>query len=124
MPDLLTQLTCRIVTFIWTHQCQKAFELLIQMNHTPCSLTTKYGWSTILIQEYTTSSDGKAVSQQHPISYISGSFQGSQLNWTTLTEESYTIYMSVKKLTFYLADSSIALRSGHLPQKGFFKRKP
>ena len=31
-----------------------------------------------------------------PITYISGLFHGSQLNWATLTKEAYAIYMSVK----------------------------
>ena len=31
----------------------------------------------------------------HPVSYISGLFRGSQLNWATLTKEAYAIYMSV-----------------------------
>ena len=30
----------------------------------------------------------------HPVSYISGLFKGSQLNWAALTKEAYAIYMS------------------------------
>ena len=59
-----------------------------------------YVWSAVLTQEYTTSIDGKTGSHQLLITYVSGLFQGSQLNWDVLTKEAYAIYMSVKKLSF------------------------
>ena len=46
---------------------------------------------------------------------MSGLFIGSQPNWATLIKEAYTIYMSVKILSFYLDDADITLRSDHLP---------
>ena len=53
----------------------------------------------------------------HPITYVSRLFQGSQLNWATLTKEAYAIYMSVKKLSFYIDTAKIIVRSDHLPLK-------
>ena len=50
---------------------------------------------------------------------MSALFRGSQLNWAALTKEAYVIYMSVKKLSFYLTDAEITLRSDHLPLKKF-----
>ena len=50
--------------------------------------------STVLTQEHTTVIDGKTSSHQHPISYVSGFFQGIQLNWAALTKETYVIYGS------------------------------
>ena len=44
--------------------------------------------------------DGKSATTDHPVAIISGLFRGSQLNWATLTKEVYTIYMSVKRLSF------------------------
>ena len=38
-------------------------------------------------------SQGKTV--YHPVSYISGLFRGSQLNWAALMKEAYEIYMSL-----------------------------
>ena len=49
-------------------------------------------------------------------------FKGSQLNWEALTKEAYAIYMSIKKLTYYLEDAEITLRSDHLPLKRFLQR--
>ena len=48
---------------------------------------------------------------------MSGLFEGSQINWACLTKEAYAIYMSVKKLAYYLEDADIMLRSDHLPLK-------
>ena len=58
----------------------------------------------------------------HPITYVSGLFKGSQLNWAALTKEAYAIYMSIQKLTYYLEDAEITLRSDHLPLKRFLQR--
>ena len=57
------------------------------------------------------------IAVNHPIMYISGLFKGSQLNWAALTKEAYAIYMSIKKLTYYLENAEITLRSDHLPLK-------
>ena len=44
---------------------------------------------------------------------MSGLFRGSQLNWACLAREAYVIYMSIKKLTYYLEDAELTLRSDH-----------
>ena len=53
---------------------------------------------------------------------MSGLFRGSQLNWACLTKEAYAIYMSIKKLTYYLEDADVTLRSDHLPLKKFLAK--
>ena len=63
--------------------------------------------------------EGKSITVHHPVTYVSRLFRGSQLNWAALTKEAYVIYMSVKKLSFYLTDAEITLRSFHLPLKKF-----
>ena len=64
----------------------------------------------------------KGVKILHPITYMSGLFRGSQINWACLTKEAYAIYMSVKKLAYYLEDADITLRSDHLPLKKFLAK--
>ena len=58
----------------------------------------------------------------HPITYISGIFHGSQLNLATITKEAYAIYMSVKKLSFYIDTAKIPVKSDHLPLKKFLEK--
>ena len=111
---------------------------------------SKYAWACVLTQEYEyyqdpktralyntdqiqiklkegeidkeLLSDYKLKQILHPITYTSGLFRGSQLNWATLTKEAYAIYMSVKKLNYYLEDADIILRSDHLPLKKFLEK--
>ena len=66
--------------------------------------------------------EGKTVTTDHPVAYVSGLFRGSHLNWAALTKEAFAIYMSVKKLSFYLTDADILLKSDHLPLKKFLQK--
>ena len=75
---------------------------------------SKYAYAGVLTQH----SNGT----DHPITYVSGLFRGSQLNWATLTKEAYAIYMSVKKLSFYIDTAKIIVKHDHLPLKKFLKK--
>ena len=75
---------------------------------------SKYAYAGVLTQH----NDGV----DHPITYVSGLFRGSQLNWATLTKEAYAIYMSIKKLSFYIETAKITVRSDHLPLKKFLEK--
>ena len=117
-------------------KCQTSFELLKEAlikepilrfpdPNKPYILYTdasKYAWSCVLTQQYAHDINDKQIVVNHPITYVSGLFKGSQLNWAALTKEAYAIYMSIKKLTYYLEDAEITLRSDHLPLKRFLQR--
>ena len=129
----LTTLTKKDAKFEWTSACQKSFELLKEAlcgepvlkyadTSKPYTLYTdasKYGWAGVLTQPHTTTIDGKSTTTDHPVAFVSGLFRGSQLNWAALTKEDFAIYMSVKKLLFYLTDAQILLRSDHKPLEKF-----
>ena len=83
---------------------------------------SKYAWACVLTQEKTHMIEGKEVKLLHPIIYMSGLFRESQMNWPCLTKEAHVIYMSIKKLTYYLEDADITLRSDHLPLKKFLAK--
>ena len=85
-----------------------------QANYALYTDASKYAYAGILTQ-HTDSTD-------HPITYVSGLFCGSQLNWATLTKEAYAIYMSVKKLSFYIDTAKITVKSDHLPLKKFLDK--
>ena len=123
----LTTLTKKDAKFEWTSACQKSFELLKEAlcgepvlkyadTSKPYTLYTdasKYGWAGVLTQPHIMTIDGKSTTTDHPVAFVSGLFRGSQLNWAALTKEAFAIYMSVKKLLFYLTDAQILLRSDH-----------
>ena len=123
--------------YIWTEQCQKSFELLKEYllkepilvypdTRKPYTLYTdasKYAWAGVLTQRYVHEIEGKEKEIYHPVTYLSGLFRGSQLNWATLNKEAYAIYMCVKKLDYYLAGTQTTLSSDHLPLKKFLKQR-
>ena len=129
----LTTLMKKDAKFEWTSACQKSFELLKEAlcgepvlkyadTSKPYTLYTdasKFGWAGVLTQPHTTTIDGKSTTTDHPVAFVSGLFRGSQLNWAALTKEAFAIYMSVKKLSFYLTDAQILLRSDHKPLEKF-----
>ena len=78
------------------------------------------GWSGVLTQEH---KDDKGKTKNHPICYVSGQFRGSQLNWAALTKEAYAIYMSIRRLSFYMTDAHVTIRSDHLPLKKFLNKQ-
>ena len=136
MARPLNVLTRKDIPFEWTPVCQESFELLKTSLMTEPVLTypdpnhpyvlftdaSKYAWTCVLMQEKTHQVEGKEVKILHPITYMSGLFCGSQLNWACLTKEAYAIYMSIKKLAYYLEDADMTLRSDHLPLKKFLSK--
>ena len=77
----------------------------------------------MLTQRYVHEIEGKEKEIYHLVTYLSGLFRGSQLNWATVTKEAYAIYMCVKKLDYYLAGAQTTLRSDHLPLKKFLRQR-
>ena len=132
----LNALTRKNASFEWTPICQESFKLLKTSLMTEPILTypdpnlpyvlftdaSKYAWACVLTQEKTHQIEEKEVKILHPITYMSGLFHGSQMNWACLTKEAYAIYMSIKKLAYYLEDADITLRSDHLPLKKFLAK--
>ena len=125
---VLTHLTKKDVEFKWTAECENCFQILKgslqespilrypdpEANYTLYTDASKYAYAGVLIQDV----DGT----DHPITYVSGLFRGSQLNWATLIKEAYTIYMSVKKLSFYIDTAKITVKTDHLPLKKFLEK--
>ena len=130
----LTKLTRHNVVFEWTDQCSKAFNHLRKLlmeypilrypdptqGYILYTDASGIGWSGVLTQEHI---DEKGKRKNHPICYVSGQFRGSQLNWAALTKEAYAIYMSVWRLSFYVTDAEVTIRSDHLPLKKFLNKQ-
>ena len=121
----LVELTKDEVEFEWGETQERAFRILKDFllkspilrypdPNLPYILFTdasKYAWGAVLTQE----DPSEEKKMLHPITYVSGLFKGSQINWAALTKEAYAIYMSVKKLTYYITDADVTIRTDHLP---------
>ena len=131
MARPLTKLLAHDCEFVWTNQCNISFQMLkdtlssapilkypdTSKPYTLYTNVSKYGWAGVLTQRHTSTVDGKEITMDHPVSYVSGLFCGSQLNWAVLTKETYAIYTSIIKSTFYLTGYEIMLRSGQFLRK-------
>ena len=125
---MLTHLTKKDVEFKWTAECENCFQILKKFlqespilrypdpeaSYTLYTDASKYAYTGVLTQSI--------ENTDHPITYVSGLFRGSQLNWATLTKEAYTIYMSIKKLSSYIDTAKITVKSDHLPLKKFLEK--
>ena len=125
---VLNKLTRKNAEFNWTPECEKCFNMLKdylqeapifrypdpEARYVLYTDASKYAYAGMLTQTV----DGT----DHPVAYVSGLFRGSQLNWAALTKEAYAIYMSVRKLSFYLDSARITVRSDHLPLKKFLEK--
>ena len=125
---VLTHLTKKDVKFKWTPECENCFQILKeflqqapilrypdpQASYTLHTDASKYAYAGILTQHNN--------STDHSITYISRLFRGSQLNWATFTKEAYAIYLSVKKLSFYIDTAKITVKNDHLPLKKFLDK--
>ena len=104
----LYALSRKNVSFEWTPVCQESFELLKASLMTEPILTypdpnlpyvlftdaSKYACTCVLTQEKTHQIEEKEVKILQPITYMSGLFHGSQMNWACLTKEAYAIYVN------------------------------
>ena len=91
----LNALTREDVEFKWTLMCQESFELLKISLMTDPILTypdpnlpyvlftdaSTYAWACVLTQEKAHVFEETETKLLHPITYMSGLFRGSQLNW-------------------------------------------
>ena len=132
----LTRLTKNKTVFNRTPECQKSFDLLkpylcgepilkyadTSKPYTLYTDASKYSCMGVPTQSHTTVIDGKSVTTDHPVAFVSGLFRGSQINWAALMKEAFAIYMSVKKVSFYLDHAKILLRSDLLPLKKFLQK--
>ena len=112
----LAKLTGHKVEWDWCTKCDLSFQMMKDFLisapilkypdttklYTIFTDASKYCWAGVLTQEHTSVVDGKEVTTKHPVSFVSGMFHGSQLNWAAMVKEAYIIYMMVKKSTFYL----------------------
>ena len=132
----MTNLTKLDVDFVWTECCQESFEFLketlihlpilkypdLNKPYTLFTDASKHAWACVLTQEYEYKNENKIYKVNHPITFQSGLFKESQLNWAALTKEAFAIYASVKKLSQYLEDADVMLKSDHLPLKKLLQK--
>ena len=96
---VLTHLMKKDVEFKWTPECENCFQILKEfLQQAPILKYPDPQASYMLYTDASKYTNAGVLTQHcngmdHPITYVSGLFHGSQLNWATLTKEAYAIYM-------------------------------
>ena len=67
--------------------------------------------------------NGKLDITYNTITYQSGTFTLSQINWSTHGKDMYTMMMSFHKMAFYLQDAEMVIQSDHAPLQRLIKNK-
>ena len=57
----------------------------------------------------------------YPITYHSGTFSPTQVNWSANTKEAYAIFRSITRMSFFVTDSEVIVHSDHKPLKKFIE---
>ena len=84
----LAKLTGQKVKWDWCTKCDLSFQMMKDFLisapilkypdttklYTIFTDASKYGWAGVLIQEHTSVVDGKKVTKNHPVSFVSGIF--------------------------------------------------
>ena len=106
----LARLTCKDRVFEWTHECKKVFDILKQslgaqsiLKYTDMSKgytlytdASKYRWAGVLTQAHTSMVEGKSITTDHPVAYVSGLFRGSCKRLFTLNGSSLLCIRSAR----------------------------
>ena len=77
---------------------------------------SKYAWACVLTQEKTHIIEEKEVKILHPITYMSGLFRGSQMNWASLTKEAYAIKNTLADTLSRLIDIDLQVQQESEPE--------
>ena len=112
IAEPLTNLLCKRTKFIWTNDCQMAFDILKAiLKNEPVLLAQNFakefklavdasdtGAGSVLMQE-----DGNGV--DHPVSFFSKKFNKHQKNYSTIEKECLSLILALQHFEVYLTSS-------------------
>ena len=85
---------------------------------------SNHTWSSVVTQQrFDSEMNGSVENTYHQITYQCSTFSTSQLKWSTIVKECYTIIMLLHKMAFYLQDAEVILMSDHAPLEKLIKNQ-
>lgn len=116
----LNKLTRKNVPFIWTSECQKAFETLkLKLSQPPILQFPNFAEDNNFILK--TDASGVAIgailcnSDDMPVAYASRSLNKSEVNYCTIEKELLSIVWAVKHFRPYLYGRKFVIQTDHRP---------
>ena len=116
----LNKLTCDNVQYLWTNDCESAFQILKQqLLSRPVLAFPKLGTPFVVEVDASEYAAGGVLSQLseanilHPVSYYSTAFKGSQCNCAAISKEAFALVLAIRHWHVYLAGTTFVLNSDH-----------
>lgn len=129
MAQPLNGLTKKNVDFIWSDECEEAFQTIINTLSSPPILKyPDFKKEFIVTVDASKSACGAVLSQKFngndlPIYYASKSFTKGELNKSTIEKELLAIHFAIKQFRPYIYGTKFTVRSDHKPLVYLFKMK-
>ena len=124
IAEPLTRLLSKRVKFIWSPECEIAFQKLKAiLESSPVLAAPNFSKPFKLVVDASEVASGSALLQEdevgvdHPVCYFSKKFNKSQLNYSTIEKECLALVLAIQHFEVYLSSSSlpICVFSDHNP---------
>ena len=124
IAEPLTRLLRKRVKFIWSPECEIAFQKLKAiLDSSPVLAAPNFSKPFKLVVDASEVASGSALLQEdevgvdHPVCYYSKTFNKSQLNYSTIGKECLALSLAIQHFEVYLSSSSlpICVFSDHNP---------
>ena len=125
----LTSLQSKIVKFIWTPECQQAFELLkLKLTSTPVLIKADLGKAFELHTDASDCHVGAVLMQReddglHPIGYFSKKLTRCERKYSVTDKEALGIVKAARFFHHYLWGKRFIINTDHQPLTTIFKKK-
>jgi transposase InsO family protein len=118
----LNKLTSDNTVFVWTEECEQAFnELKRCLCSEPILAFPRVGEEFVIDVDASDYAFGGVLLQRgsdsklHPVGYFSDAVQPSQKDWAPTTKEAFALVLSVRHWYVYLSGQRFTLNSDHNP---------
>ena len=124
IAEPLTNLLSKRTKFIWTNDCQKAFDILKAiLKNEPVLIAPNFAKEFKLAVDASDTGAGSVSMQEdgngvdHPVSYFSKKFNKHQKNYSTIEKECLSLILALQHFEVYLTSSPspIVVFSDHNP---------
>ena len=113
IAEPLTNLLSKRTKFIWTNDCQKAFDIILKaiLNNEPVLVAPNFVKEFKLAVDASDTGAGSILMQEdsygvdHPDSYFSKKFNKHQKNYSTIEKECMSLILALQHFEVYLTSS-------------------
>ena len=113
IAEPLTNLLSKRTKFIWTNDCQKAFDILKAiLKNEPVILAPNFAKEFKLAVDASNTDEGSILMQEygnevdHPVSYFAKKLNKHQNNYSTIEKECLSLVLALQHFEVYLTSSS------------------